>query len=359
MTNPPSFRSIQPKMIPTEVLDDDAVTHGRLLDQHAIPYLVESSVPHLDLARWAARNTERIEALLSEHGALLFRGFCLDGASGFQRFARVAGGGPGLEYIQRSTRRKKVAEGVYTTTEYPAPLPIELHPENAFQYAWPQRVMFYSVDPAASGGATPVGDNAAVFEAIDPRVREEFVARGITYARNFGAGLELPWQEAFQTEQREDVEAYCHGQSILFEWKDGDRLWTQQVLPAVIRHPKLGMPVWHNQVHLFHVTNLAADIRAALLESVPEVDLPRHAYFGDGGVIPDEYMAEIRRAYDVCRVRFPWRREDVMLLDNLRMCHGREPFTGHRKVLVSMTSPADYGQFPYLPVADGATPATV
>jgi alpha-ketoglutarate-dependent taurine dioxygenase len=56
-------------------------------------------------------------------------------------------------------------------------------------------------------------------------------------------------------------------------------------------------------------------------------------------------MASIRAAYDRCRTRFSWATDDVMLCDNLRVCHGREPFTGARKVLVSMSDPADYSMF--------------
>jgi hypothetical protein len=181
-------------------------------------------------------------------------------------------------------------------------------------------------------------------------VRAEFERRGIRYVRNFGAGLELPWQEAFQTDSRAEVEEYCRSQGMTWQWKPDDRLRTDQVLPAVIQPPWIGRPVWFNQAHLFHVTNLAPDIRAAMLEAMPEGDLPRHAYYGDGGVIPDEHMTNIRDAYARCRTRFSWAVDDVMLVDNLRMCHGREPFTGARKVLVSMSDPADYSMFP-LPAA--------
>ena len=35
-------------------------------------------------------------------------------------------------------------------------------------------------------------------------------------------------------------------------------------------------------------------------------------------------------------VTFPWRRGDVLLLDNMLTAHGRRPFTGDRRVLVAM-----------------------
>jgi hypothetical protein len=39
------------------------------------------------------------------------------------------------------------------------------------------------------------------------------------------------------------------------------------------------------------------------------------------------------------RVREPWRPGDVMLVDNIRTAHSREPFTGRREILVAMTDP--------------------
>lgn len=63
--------------------------------------------------------------------------------------------------------------------------------------------MFHSVVVAETGGATPIADNAAVYDTIDPRGRDEFVSRGIRYLRNFGGSLELSWQEAFQTDSRD------------------------------------------------------------------------------------------------------------------------------------------------------------
>lgn len=350
MSPAPSFRSIQPKTVSSD--SSAAAVRSEQLPGQSIPHVVRATAAGLQLSAWAEQNRQQVDALLAEHGALLFRGFAVEPETGFPRFAAAVGGGA-LDYTQRSTRRTRQAKGVYTSTEYPAPLTIELHSENAFQRSWPQRIMFHSVVVAETQGATPIADNALVYAAIDPAVRSEFDKRGIRYVRNFGAGLELPWQEAFQTDSREKVEEYCRSQDMTWEWKDGDRLRTEQVLPAVIQPPWIGRPVWFNQAHLFHVTNLAPEIRAAMLESMSEEDLPRHAYFGDGGAIPDEHMANIRQAYDTCRTRFSWETDDVMLVDNLRMCHGREPFTGARKVLVSMSDPADYSMFPVT-----ATPAS-
>ena len=40
--------------------------------------------------------------------------------------------------------------------------------------------------------------------------------------------------------------------------------------------------------------------------------------------------------YDETMVRFPLRKGDLLMLDNMLVAHGRMPFTGARKVAVAM-----------------------
>ncbi|MFJ6898789.1 TauD/TfdA family dioxygenase [Streptomyces hokutonensis] len=63
---------------------------------------------------------------------------------------------------------------------------------------------------------------------------------------------------------------------------------------------------------------------------------PQDPYFGDGGPIPDRTVAHLRDAYRSATTRFDWRRDDVLIVDNMLAAHGREPFTGPRKIAVAM-----------------------
>jgi alpha-ketoglutarate-dependent taurine dioxygenase len=35
-------------------------------------------------------------------------------------------------------------------------------------------------------------------------------------------------------------------------------------------------------------------------------------------------------------VAFPWQKGDILMVDNMLAAHGREPFTGPRKIMVAM-----------------------
>ena len=123
------------------------------------------------------------------------------------------------------------------------------------------------------------------------------------------------------------------------EWKDGERLRTRAVRPALARHPRSGEVLWFNHATFFHISTLAPEIRSELLELFDEPDLPANTYYGDGSPIELEVLDNLRSIYQRETLRFPWQRGDVLLLDNMMVAHGRAPFHGERKILVGMAEP--------------------
>jgi len=162
------------------------------------------------------------------------------------------------------------------------------------------------------------------------------VDKGLMYVRNYGGGLDVAWEQVFNTEDRQVVEQYCRAHAIQCEWKDDGELRTRQVCQAVACHPLTRDMVWFNQAHLFHVSNLPPEVRESLLDVVDEEDLPRNVYYGDGTPIEDALLDEVRAVLDDCTISFPWLQDDVLMLDNMLAAHARSPFTGKRKVVVAM-----------------------
>ena len=302
-----------------------------------LPLIIHRQASELRLQSWIRTNRPLIESSLLKHGGVLFRGFQVGGVDGFRDVVSAVGG-EFEQYMYRSTPRTELGGGVYTSTEYPADEHIPLHNENSYSDAWPRRLFFYCEQPAEQGGATPIADSHRVFDRIPAAVREKFIARKVMYLRNYECGVDLPWQEVFQTRDRHKVEQFCAQHGIQAEWIGRERLRTRQVCQAVARHPDTGKMVWFNQAHLFHISGLEPNIRDALLEAFSEEDLPRNAYYGDGGPIATDELNAVREAYADEEISVAWEKEDVLLIDNMAAAHGRKPFRGDRKIRVAMTN---------------------
>lgn len=300
-----------------------------------LPVLIRRQRFGVDLLSWAAANQAQLETLLLRHGALVFQGFKINGSAHFEQFIAKLYQRELLEYTNRSTPRTQVKGRIYTSTEYPPDETIPLHNENAYTSSWPSRVLFFCMTASAQGGATTIADSRRVLARISPETRARFERLGVRYVRNYGV-LDLPWQEVFQTEDRSEVEAFCTQRGIQFAWQPDGGLRTEEVCQATTVHPVTGEAVWFNQAHLFHVSSLQAKVREALMESMPESAWPRNAYYGDGSAIEPEVLAEIRLAFDLETVSRPWQAGEILLVDNVLAAHGREPFSGARKVLVGM-----------------------
>jgi alpha-ketoglutarate-dependent taurine dioxygenase len=315
----------------------DLVTFESLSDR-SMPVVAQPVTSGVNLITWAESDKERIQAILLRHGAILFRGFGIQSAAEFEGFITAVSGQP-LPYLERSSPRTQVKGAIYSSTEYPADQEIFLHCENSYQKTWPLKIFFFCQSPAELGGETPIADTRRILGRIDPKVRDKFAEKGVTYVRNFGAGFGLSWQEAFQTEDPQVVTQYCLSAGIECDWGRNDRLRIKQIRKAIRSHPSTGESVWFNHAVFFHVSTLDPATQKVLSESFSEEELPGNTYYGDGSKMEPEALDHLRRVYQEEKVLFRWRQGDIMMLDNMLVAHGRSPYCGPRKILVGMTEP--------------------
>lgn len=307
-----------------------------LRDGQLLPLIIQPTMSGVNLISWAANNREYLQAELLKHGALLFRDFQVDTAEKFEAFARSVAFDGELFDEYGDLPRDDPGAKVYHSTPYPADKSILFHNESSHMHRWPMKQFFYCVKVAEKGGATPILDCRQTYRTIDAAIIKQMTEKRLMYVRNFIEGLDVSWQQFFQTSSKEAVEAYCRKAGIDFEWKAGNRLTTRQICPAVLKHPKTGEMLFFNQIQLHHTSCLDPDVKASMLSMFREEDLPRHVYYGDGSPIEDSVVAEISAVYDQLAVRFQWQAGDVIMLDNMLTAHARDPFEGTRKILVAM-----------------------
>jgi alpha-ketoglutarate-dependent taurine dioxygenase len=312
---------------------------GMNADAGVLPTIV---VDESDVDSWLATQFESVHGTLLQRGALLVRGLPILASKKLEKVLTTLFQAPLLEYSFGSTPRTKLRGHIYTSTEYPSTEAIPLHNENSYTRRWPLQIAFHCVEPAGSGGETPIADSRKVYASIPERIRERFAASKLLYVRNYG-NIDVPWQQVFKTDDRREVEAYCDENEIEYEWRDNNRLHTRQRVDAVCVHPRTQESLWFNQAHLFHISGLNADARSTLEGLYRKDDLPRNVYYGDGGDIDVDDLKVIRAAYNDHTMTFQWQAGDLLLLDNMLYAHGRLPYTGSRRVLVGMAGEISNG----------------
>jgi len=280
---------------------------------------------------------EELRGILLRQGAILFRGFEVNRDS-FGAMVDLLSGSR-LEYVYRSTPRTSVADRIFTATNYPPDREIPLHCEEAYQRNWPMLLAFFCERPAAEGGETPLADIVKVTTRIGHQLVQRFRERGVRYIRNYFDGIDLPWTDVFQTNSRADVERFCLKYHIHFNWGRDGVLRTTQICQGTALHPDSGKELWFNQAHLFHASSLGIGVARDMIEAFGVEGLPRNAVYGDGAEIADEDLETIRSAFARERITFRWEKDDVLLLDNMQVAHGRLRYSGQRSVLVAMGNP--------------------
>ena len=251
----------------------------------------------LNLIEWLKENKLSIETCLHKSGGILFREFGLYSVSEFNKVVQSIC--PNLlDYVYRSTPRTKLGGKIYTATEYPSDRVIPMHNENSYSKNWHEKIFFFSIIVAYEGGETPIADSRKVYNKIDKTVREKFEKKGVLYVRNYTRGIDLSWQEVFQTENKDEVNEFCKNHGIETIWNNqGPELTTKQICQPTYVHPITKDSVWFNQAHLFHSSALEDRDRLSLIQELGEENLPRNTFYGDGKPIELHVLEHIRNIY--------------------------------------------------------------
>ncbi|WP_051645237.1 TauD/TfdA family dioxygenase [Labrenzia sp. DG1229] len=287
------------------------------------------------------KNRTSLEQHLLTHGAILFRGFPITNAIQLREFAAETSNGL-WGYVNGNSPRKSISEGVYTATEFPAEYAISLHCELSYCTQWPARLYFGCPQPASIGGVAVFADARQIYDEMPRAILDEFDRRGgVKYTRVLPGtrGLGPTWQATFETTSMVDVEKHCQEHNYTLEHLPGNTIRVSNVTPATSIDPTSGRTVWFNQADQFHPSsNPPEDYEALMLLYKGKEDmLPQNVFFADGSPIPEETLKVIRETMASCKKTMPWVANDVLVLNNNILSHGREPFTPPRQLYVALT----------------------
>lgn len=253
-----------------------------------------------------------LEAEFRRSGALLLRGFDFD-VETFRRFAeRLCS----ASVFNESRNRALIdpASNIQSVDLGTAPFP--LHPELSREPWRPDVCLFACFSPPSRGGETTVCDGVEIVRRLPAELVAEMLDRSLLYRQpalpevlEFWLGTPTP-----TAEQLASPPPQCP-----YSFTDlGDR-----VMRSFTR-PFLHKPMFHDDPAF---GNFLLFARLALRVShFPVLD--------DGSQVPDHWVEAVMRAAAPITYALKWRRGDILIVDNSRFMHGRNPIfaAGERKI---------------------------
>lgn len=294
-----------------------------------------------EFVEWYNENKAFIDEKITKIGAIHIQGINVNSVEKFGEVMKhIRPDAPG--FLDGNSSRSKYSSNVYNASEYDNNSVVQLHTEFSYSNLWPDQIHFCCINPADTGGETTVADTSLLIEKLDPKIVQEFEEKGVIYIRNHhgGNGFGPSWMEAFETEDKNFLEEYCKKNDIITKWMADGSLRVSQSRPVVRVHPKTGVKLWFNQVDQFYPAIYGDEIYQTLLMMVDndKERLPMYSTYGDGSPIQQEYITEIIQVLDEITIPVPWKKGDLLMVDNMTALHGRLPFTGDRKILASMST---------------------
>ncbi|WP_340688001.1 TauD/TfdA family dioxygenase [Amycolatopsis coloradensis] len=292
-----------------------------------------------DALSWAAEHSDALRAVVAEHGSVLLRGLGLGDAAEIGAVFRVMVPTGLMTEREAFASRQTYFGGVYSSSTWPANQPMCMHHELSYTLEFPGLMLFACLRAPTVGGAIGVADSPSVLEALPGEVVERFEREGWLLTRTYNDEMGASVAAAFGTEDRGAVESYCRANAIDFEWQPGGGLHTRQRRSAVVRHPVTGRRCWFNQIAFLNEWTLDPEVHEYLVDVYGADALPFNTRFGNGDAIGEDVIRLINKVYEATTAREPWQAGDLMLVDNIRTAHSRDPYEGPREVLVAMADP--------------------
>lgn len=175
-----------------------------------------------------------------------------------------------------------------------------------------------------------------MLDRVPPAIAAKYRASGWLLTRHYHAGVGQSLESAFGSTDRSSIAAYCDHNLIGPRWLDDGLLRTVQRRTAILRHPVTGEESLFGHMSFWSRWSLAPEIQDILRTAYGDERLPFDTRYGDGQPMPEAEMVALNETYARCACQEPWRVGDVLLVDNVLACHGREPFRGSRRIAVAM-----------------------
>ena len=293
-----------------------------------------SSTTQEPLADWIRQHRQQTDEALWADGYVLFRGFEVGGLEGFERCAESACDRLYKHYGDLPLA--SASENVYFATPYPKHLEIQFHNEASHTSSWPSRQLFYCLQPAPEGGEWTLSDGRLVASKLPAAMLDRFRQQGLVYRRRFIRGLDASWEQFFKVDSLQQLKQKVAASGHEIDAPSENDVTVSYRTKALLQIPERGTEAWFNQILLHHPDALPPEVDALLSKHFSRDKFPRTVFFGDGSSIPPDWIKTIDTVLNACSVQIQTQANDVLLVNNLLLAHGRRPYSGNRQIRVAL-----------------------
>lgn len=257
---------------------------------------------------------------LASHGAVLFRGFCVN-INVFSSIVELTTPKTAIDPA-RSFFAKNV-QLVDSGTDA-----IGLHCENGTTPLVPDVVWFYCERAASIGSQTTLCDGIEVWKHLSAQTQEMFLSKKVRFSRNVKSDL---WTKYVKHHFPELVNETQINQKML------DKVFGHIVGSDVRLNPDGSLFLSH-AAFAAHPTSFSEVVAFANSLFTPSFNYEAPTVcFEDGKPIPEWLLQESRSQMKILTTEIPWKSGDVIMIDNSRVMHGRRRIEDTtRKIFTSL-----------------------
>uniref|UniRef100_A0A803MLW3 TauD/TfdA-like domain-containing protein n=1 Tax=Chenopodium quinoa TaxID=63459 RepID=A0A803MLW3_CHEQI len=253
-----------------------------------------------------------LDSRLHSAGAILFRDFPVSTAADFNDVVE-AFGYEEFPYVGGAAPRSSVVGRV---------------PE------FPSKLFFYCEVEPKTGGETPIVLSHIIYERMKekhPEFVQELEEHGLMYIRVLGEGdnpaspIGRGWKSTFLTDDKSVAEKRAAKLGMKLEWLEDGVKTIMGPIPAIKYNESRQRKVWFNSM-----------VAAYTGWEDDRNDPVKAVTFGDGRPLPAEVVYDCLKILEEESVAIPWKKGDVLLIDNWAVLHSRRSFDPPRRVLASL-----------------------
>ena len=226
----------------------------------------------------------------------------------------IGGANHGREIVDKTANIMTAPGSNYKET-------IHLHGEMCYQNSRPDVLFFFCDTPVTAGGETIYADGFELYEKIseDPDL-QDLLNKRVCYHRKRTPDV---WPNLYSTSNKEEILKYCQEEGIEAEFKENNFLYTKYTDTLTQQTSESVKPAFIN--------NIIGFSQGALKR---KKEIYSWITYENDLTIPRNLLSNLQKLVAKHTYQLSLKKNDLLILDNRRMLHGRVTFIDKKRKIV-------------------------